>query len=65
MIGAGNGIRKNALLRAILEAAFGMRMETPAHREEAAFGAALVAAVGDGAFRDAQEAGEKMIRYEH
>lgn len=63
LIGAGNGVRKNPLLRRILEETFGMRMETPAHREEAAFGAALVAAVGDGAFQDVQEAGRRMIRY--
>jgi sugar (pentulose or hexulose) kinase len=63
LIGAGNGIRKNPLLREILADAFGMRMRTPAHREEAAFGAALLAAVGDGAFRDMQEAG-RVIRYE-
>ncbi|OGG51320.1 MAG: hypothetical protein A3F84_02960 [Candidatus Handelsmanbacteria bacterium RIFCSPLOWO2_12_FULL_64_10] len=63
LIGAGNGVRKNPLLREILADAFGMRMQTPAHREEAAFGAALLAAVGDGAFSRLQEAG-KLIRYE-
>lgn len=62
LIGAGNGIRKNPLLQEILSEAFGMQMQTPAHTEEAAFGAALLAAVGGGTFRDMQEAG-RVIRY--
>jgi sugar (pentulose or hexulose) kinase len=60
LIGAGNGIRKNALLRSILEDRFGMVMQVPVHREEAAFGAALMGAVSGG--EDMTGVGE-MIRY--
>ena len=62
LVGAGNGIRKNPLLREIFQDAFGMPMAIPVHTEEAAFGAALLAAVGDGRFGSFLEAG-KMIRY--
>jgi len=34
----------------------------PAHSEEAAYGVALLAAVGDGAFGSLQEAG-RVVRY--
>ena len=63
LIGAGNGIRKNRLLRSILAERFAMRMEVPVHTEEAAYGAALVAAVNGGAFASLAESG-KIIRYE-
>ena len=63
LVGAGNGIRKNPLLREILEGTFGMPMAIPAHTEEAAFGAALLAAVGDGAFGSIREAG-RVVRYQ-
>jgi sugar (pentulose or hexulose) kinase len=62
LIGAGNGIRKNALLRSILEERFGMAMQVPIHTEEAAFGAALMGAVSAGGNKVADVG--KMIRYE-
>jgi sugar (pentulose or hexulose) kinase len=62
LVGAGNGIRKNRLLRGILQEALGMEMSIPTHTEEAAYGAALLAAVGDGYFDSFEEAG-KVIRY--
>ncbi len=48
LAGAGNGLRANPLLCRMVEEAFGMPLALPPHREEAAFGAALVAAVGAG-----------------
>jgi len=62
-VGAGNGIRKNALLRTILQDSFEMRMVIPKHKEEAAFGAALLAAVGGGRFETLPEA-STIIRYQ-
>ena len=62
LVGAGNGIRKNVLLREILEDCFGMTMRVPKHTEEAAFGAALMSAASDGAFKDVKEAG-KVVQY--
>jgi sugar (pentulose or hexulose) kinase len=62
LIGAGNGIRENQLLAQIIADEFGLPMSVPAHREEAAYGAALSAAVGAGIFRDWNEAG-RLIRY--
>lgn len=41
LVGSGNGIRKNPLLRELAEEVFGMKLELPKYREEAAVGAAL------------------------
>ncbi|MDA0708871.1 MAG: FGGY family carbohydrate kinase [bacterium] len=60
LIGAGNGIRKNDLLRAILEERFGLTMRVPGHTEEAAFGAALMGAIAGGVFEDVKSVGEKI-----
>lgn len=62
LIGAGNGIRKNALLRSILEERFGLAMQVPVHTEEAAFGAALLGAVSVGVFDDVKDVG-RVVRY--
>ena len=43
LVGSGNGIRKNALMRELAEELFGMDMEIPQYEEEAAYGAALYA----------------------
>jgi len=48
LAGAGNGLRANPLLCRMVEESFGLPLVLPAHREEAAYGAALVAAVGAG-----------------
>ena len=61
LIGAGNGIRSNPLLARIIAGAFGMPMHTPAHREEAAYGAALLAAVQCGARVDLTDAGRLIL----
>jgi sedoheptulokinase len=44
LVGAGNGLRKNAALRQALERLFGMPLAIPPHGEEAARGAAKIAA---------------------
>ena len=44
LVGAGNGLRKNAALRQALERLFGMPLIVPPHGEEAARGAAKIAA---------------------
>jgi sugar (pentulose or hexulose) kinase len=46
LVGSGNGIRKNALLAEIFSNAFRMPLKIPLNMEEAAYGAALLAAVG-------------------
>jgi len=56
LVGAGNGIRRNPVLREVLESAFGLTMEVPRHTEEAAYGAALLASVGVGEKRSLAEA---------
>jgi sugar (pentulose or hexulose) kinase len=58
LVGAGNGLRENVVLAQIVAHAFAMPMRFPRHREEAAFGAALIAAVGAGAFSDIAAAGQ-------
>jgi len=62
LVGSGNGIRKNRLLAEIFSAAFNMPIKTPLNLEEAAYGAALLAAVGCGEI-DFEEAA-CLIRYE-
>jgi len=44
LVGAGNGLRKNAALRQALERLFGMPLAVPPYGEEAARGAAKIAA---------------------
>ena len=44
LIGSGNAIRMNPVLRQIIEADYDAKLQIPAHKEEAAFGAALLAA---------------------
>jgi sedoheptulokinase len=63
LVGAGNGIRLNPELRRCFEKQFGMGMRVPAHHEEAAFGAALLAGVAGGFLPDRASAGA-LIRYE-
>ncbi|MDD3925565.1 MAG: FGGY family carbohydrate kinase [bacterium] len=60
--GSGNGVRRNPVLRRYIEDRFGSVLKIPAHNEEAAFGAALAAAVGTGFFKDFKEAG-RVIGY--
>jgi sugar (pentulose or hexulose) kinase len=59
---AGNGLRANPLLVSIVGDAMGMPVSMAIHREEAAFGAVLVAAVGSGICRDLDQAA-RLVRY--
>jgi sugar (pentulose or hexulose) kinase len=63
LVGAGNGLRENALLANLVTEAFGVPLSLARHREEAAYGAALLAAVGAGIFPDVATAGG-MIDYD-
>jgi sugar (pentulose or hexulose) kinase len=57
LVGAGNGLRENPVLRQCVAEAFDQPLLMPCHAEEAAYGAALVAAVGAGLFPDLNVAG--------
>lgn len=57
LVGSGNGIRSNPLLASIIANAFSLPLRVPAHREEAAYGAALLAGVGANVIADLAEAG--------
>jgi sugar (pentulose or hexulose) kinase len=50
LVGSGNGLKLNSVLRESLEAELGMSLQLGRHNEEAAIGAALCAAVADGSF---------------
>lgn len=63
LIGSGNGIRKNRLIRSILEKKFGMPVRMTVYDEEAAAGAAITAAVGTGFINSFLETG-KIINYQ-
>jgi len=63
LIGAGNGLRENILLARIVADEFGLPIQFPRHREEAAYGAALLAAVGAGLAPDLATAA-RVIHYD-
>jgi sedoheptulokinase len=63
LIGSGNGIRKNPLLKKILEDMFGMKLYIPKNREEASFGAALYALTASGVYDDLSSA-QRTVKYE-
>jgi sugar (pentulose or hexulose) kinase len=56
LVGSGNGLKLNPVLRQSLETEFEMPMQLGRHNEEAAVGAALCAAVADGSFGSIAEA---------
>jgi len=64
LVGSGNAVRLNPLLRQALERRFGMRLLVPRHREEAAFGAAVFASAAAGLHADVQKAQRAMVTYE-
>ena len=64
LVGSGNAVRKNPVLRRYLEEQFGLKLKLPAHREEAAFGAAVFAAAAAGVYPDIPTAQAAMIYYE-
>lgn len=63
LIGSGNGIRKNKPFITLSEEKFGASLKVPAHKEEAAFGAALFGAISAKIFKNAKEA-QSLIKYE-
>lgn len=64
LVGSGNGVRKNPVLRQYLEEQFGLKLKLLAHREEAAFGAAVFAAAAADVYPDISTAQATMIHYE-
>lgn len=62
LVGAGNAIRQNPVLRRYLSEQFGLPLKCPIHREEAAFGAAVFAAAAAGIYRDVSAAQAAMVR---
>jgi sugar (pentulose or hexulose) kinase len=63
IVAAGNALRENAILRDSVRDAFELPLCFTRHREEAAFGAALTAAVGAGLFSSLEDAA-RLIEYE-
>lgn len=60
LVGSGNGLRKSAVWRELFSRAFALPLAVPAHKEEAAYGAALFGLTGCGL--SLQEA-QRLIRY--
>ena len=64
LVGSGNGIRENQLLRHIVSDSFSTSLITPLYTEEAAVGAALSSAVAIGEFNNIQDASRNFIQYD-
>jgi sugar (pentulose or hexulose) kinase len=60
IVGAGNGLRKNLVLAQAIAERFRLPVRLPAHSEEAATGAAVVAAVGAGLHESLADAAQWM-----
>jgi len=63
LVGSGNAIRLCEPLRQAFESGFNVPLRMPRHREEASFGAALVAGVASGTIPDVRAACS-LVRYE-
>ena len=63
LVGSGNGIRRNRLMRELAEEMYGMKMKIPACKEEAAYGAAIYAMVAAGLVENLAQA-QSRIKYE-
>jgi len=63
LVGSGNGMRKNEVMRGAAAAQLAMPLVIPAWREEAACGAALAGMVGAGAVASFEDAAD-FVRYE-
>ena len=61
LVGSGNGIRRNKLLAEIISKFFNMPLNVPVNVEEAALGAAILAAYGMSEITLKEAA--KLIRY--
>ena len=64
LVGSGNAVRKNPVLRRYLEEQFNLPLKLPVHREEAAFGAAVFAAAAAGVYWDIPAAQSALLHYE-
>ncbi len=62
VVGSGNGLRLNPVLRRCVEHEFGRPLTMGDLREEAATGAALTAAVAVGVYPDINSAGRALVR---
>lgn len=62
LIGSGNAIRMNSYLRKAFEDEFGMNVQIPVHKEEAAYGTALFAMTAAGICPSLEEA-QQLISY--
>lgn len=62
LIGSGNGLSKNPALKRIVSLRFGLELLTPAHEEEACYGAALYSLAACGYYPSLEQA-QKLIRY--
>lgn len=62
LIGSGNAIRFNEHFQRIFEDIYGMKMQIPVHREEAAYGAALYAMTAAGVYETIEQA-QELIAY--
>jgi len=60
IIGSGNGLRKNPLLVREISRCFGRPVWFPAHTQEAAYGAALLAGASTGLWPDLETAGRNI-----
>lgn len=63
LIGSGNAVRMNPHLRAAFEKEFGMKLQIPVHKEEAAYGAALFAMTAAGICPSMEDA-QQLIAYD-
>ncbi len=61
LVGSGNGIRRNPLMRRLAEEMFGMPMHIPAFKEEAGCGAALAALHATGYTKTLKEAQSRIV----
>lgn len=64
LVGSGNGVRKNPVLRQYLEEQFGLKLKLPTHREEASFGAAVFAGAAAGVYPDIPTSQTALLHYE-
>ena len=63
LVGSGNGIRRNLLMRELAEEMYGMKMKIPVCKEEAAYGAAIYSMVAAGLVENLAQA-QSRIKYE-
>jgi sedoheptulokinase len=63
LVGSGNGLKLNPVLRESLNTELRMPVQLGQHNEEAAIGAALCAAVADGSFSSMSEASASFVDF--